>query len=140
MTFFFLVRTARGFEEKVARDIANNARLDGIPIMSILITPHLSGFAIVECDRKFELIQTLRGVSRARGIVKGKITLKEALGYLDLPEVSFKVGEEIDVIAGPFKGSRVRVIEDDGESRISVMLLDWEHTGKIVISKDQVRR
>ena len=140
MTFFFLVRVARGFENKVANDLTNNAKIDSIPLRAILTTPHLLGFVIVECERKFYLIQALRGVSRARGILGGKITLEEALSYLVLPEVSFKVGEELDVIAGPFKGSRVRVVEDDGGSRVGVMILDWEHTGKIVISKDQVRR
>ena len=140
MTFFFLVRVARGFENKVSNDVANNTKIDGIPLKAILATPHLPGFIIVECERRFDLITALRGVSRARGIVAGKVTLEDALKYVELPEVRFKLGEVLDVVAGPFKGSSVRVIEDDGGSKIAVMMLDWEHTGRIVISKDQVRR
>ena len=140
MTFFFLVRVARGFEGKVTKDITNNARLDGIPIKSILATPQLSGFIIVECERKFDLMECLRGVSRARGILPGKVTLQEAMKYVDVPEAKFNIDDLLEVIAGPFKGSSVKVIEDDGGSRISVMLMDWEHAGKIVLSKDQVRR
>ena len=140
MTFFFLVRVARGFEGKVTKDVTNNAKLDVIPIKSILATPQLSGFIIVECERRFDLVAALRGVSRARGILPGKVSLQDAMKYVDIPEVGFEVDELLEVIAGPFKGSKVKVIEDDGGSKISVMLMDWEHAGKIVLSKDQVRR
>ncbi len=140
MTFFFLVRVARGFEGKVTKDLANNARLDGIPIKSILATPQLSGFIIVECERKFDLMECLRGVSRARGILPGKVTLEDVMKYVEIPEMEFQTDELLEVIAGPFKGSSVKVIEDDGGPMIAVMLMEWEHAGKIVLSKDQVRR
>ena len=140
MTFFFLVRVARTFEGKVTRDITNNAKLDGIPIKSVLVTPQLSGFIVVECERKFDLMDALRGVSRARGILPGKVTLEEAMRYVDVPEMEFQTDELLEVIAGPFKGSKVKVIEDDGGPMVAVMLMEWEHAGKIVLSKDQVRR
>ncbi len=140
MTFFFLVRVARGFENKVAKDVTNNAVIDNIPLKAVLATPQLSGFIIVECERKFDLIESLRGVSRARGILPGKVSLEDAVKYVDIPEKAFKVDELLEVIAGPFKGCKVKVIEDDGGDKVKVIMLEWDHTGTIKLSKDQVRR
>jgi len=140
MTFFFIIRAARGYEEKVAEGLAHNARLDDIPLKSILATPNLSGFVIVECDRKVDLIQALRGVKRARGVLGGKTSLDEVVSYLEMPEPRFKEDEVIDIIAGPFRGVRAKVAIDDGGSRLTVIPLEWEHGGRVVISKDQVRR
>ena len=140
MTYFFVVKTARGFERKVALDLEMTARLDKHDLKAILVTPDLTGFIVVECERRVELIRALRGISRAKGVLGGKMTGEEAMRYLEIPEEQYKSGEVIEVIAGPFKGFQASVIEDDGGSKVTVMLLEWQHAGRVILGKDQVRR
>jgi len=139
MTYFFLLRALEKREEKAAMELAEVARERNSPIVSVAAIPALPGHIIVECERKFEILKLLPELKQIRGMVRGKISRKEVLELINQPVTLFEPDDDVSIVSGPLKGSRAKVIEDDGKS-IVVQLMDWDKENKITLSRDDVKR
>ncbi|MHA1863156.1 MAG: transcription elongation factor Spt5, partial [Candidatus Thorarchaeota archaeon] len=140
MTKFFAVRVLKRYEMKVAQELADFAKLEGITtIKSIFVPPTLQGCVIVECEKKIDLINLLRQMKQTRGLFRGKLNIEDVYKLLTVPEELLKPGTKVEVTAGPFRGSRAKVIRDDGKE-VTIMLLDWEFNNRIKLSRSQLKK
>jgi len=84
----------------------------------------------------------VKGIRRARGIVKGETSFGEIDHFLEpKPLVSGIIeGDIVELIAGPFKGEKARVQQiDEGKEEITVELFEAVVPIPVTVRGDSVR-
>ncbi|MFQ6105540.1 MAG: transcription elongation factor Spt5 [Candidatus Hydrothermarchaeaceae archaeon] len=138
----FAVRTTIGQEKNVADMITNRANQEGFDIYSLLIPYEIRGYIMVEALDKTEIEKSLKGVSHSRGIVEGEIPLAEIEKFFEPKPMVTKVdiGDVVEVINGPFKGERARVVRVDlKKEEITVELFEAMVPIPITIRGDSIK-
>ncbi len=134
------VKTQIGHERSVADTLA--ARAKDMGVHSIICPAPLRGYVIVEAMNTDRLVEIVKGIRRARGIVEGEMTFSEIEHYLTpKPLVSGIVeGDIVELIAGPFKGEKARVQHiDEPKEEITVELFEALVPIPVTVKGDSVR-
>ena len=128
----FALKTTLGQEKTVVRLIAQKAKTLKIPVLALLTTDSLNGYIFLEAtsqETAEDSVQNLRHVSSR--VIQNKsmksIPVSELEGYL-IPKPAIEGlsdGDIIEVIAGPFKGVKAKIIRvDASREEVTVALLD----------------
>ncbi|MEE9223282.1 MAG: transcription elongation factor Spt5 [Thermoplasmata archaeon] len=136
------VKTSIGHEKSVAKSIASRAKRQDSGIFSVLSPPTLRGYVLVESINPDALERIVKGIRRARGIVKGETTFKEIDHFLTpQPLVSGVMeGDIVELVAGPFKGEKARVQHiDESKEEITVELFESMVPIPVTVRGDHVR-
>jgi transcriptional antiterminator NusG len=136
------VKTSIGHEKTVADSIASRAKPKPIGVFAILSPATIRGYVFVEAMNTDALRETVKGVRRTRGMVKGETTFPEIEHFLTpKPIVSGIVeGDIVELIAGPFKGEKARVQQiDESKEEITVELFEAMVPIPVTIRGDHVR-
>jgi transcriptional antiterminator NusG len=131
----YAISVVGGYEEKIALIFAERAQTLKLDVRSIVYSEDLKGTVIVEIgDIKdlFYLIRGIKNVKRKRPIA---INLQEVVKLLKPLTVlpSLTKGQLVEIIGGPFKGMKGRVVEiysTRGEADITLL----EGDSKIVVT------
>lgn len=139
---FFAVRTTAGQELNVLLMLEVRARTAGLPIYSIVSLPNLKGYVVMETPGLHVVYEAIRGLKHIKGKASG--TLKwEALESLLKPKSlidMLKEGEEVEIIAGPFRGMRARVVGvDKVKNEVSLSVLEASYPLTITVPIDYIR-
>ena len=128
------VKTSIGHERTVADSLAARARERDIGVFSILAPETLRGYIFVESMNPDRLEEVVRGIRRARGLAgrerSGEIRetkLEEIEHFLTpKPIVSgIMEGDIVELMAGPFKGEKARVMKiDETKEEVTVELFE----------------
>ena len=139
----FALKTTLGQEKTVVRLIAQKAKTLKIPVLSLLTTDSLNGYIFLEAtsqESAEESVQNLRHVS-SRVIQSTAIPVSELDSYL-IPKPAIEGlsdGDIIEVIAGPFKGVKAKIIRvDASREEVTVALLEGGDI-PITLNADYVR-
>lgn len=136
------VKTSIGHERSVADSIASRAKREDSGIFSVLSPPTLRGYVLVESINPDKLEQIVKGIRRARGLVKGETTFEEIDHFLTpQPLVSGVMeGDIVELVAGPFKGEKARVQHiDENKEEITVELFESMVPIPVTVRGDHVR-
>ncbi len=136
------VKTSIGHERSVADSIASRAKREDSGIFSVLSPPTLRGYVLVESINPDALEHIVKGIRRARGLVKGETTFKEIDHFLTpKPLVSGVMeGDIVELVAGPFKGEKARVQHiDESKEEITVELFESMVPIPVTVRGDHVR-
>ncbi|WP_423793142.1 transcription elongation factor Spt5 [Methanocaldococcus indicus] len=111
----FAIRTISGQEKNIANLLAKKAEKEQLNVYAILATENLKGYLLVEAENEDEVKELIKGMPRVRGMVKGVITIEEVEPLLTPKRIieSLEKGDLVEIIAGPFKGERAKVIRVD---------------------------
>ncbi len=116
------VKSSIGHERAVADAIYARAKAKDLGVFSILVPANFRGYVYVESMNPDRLEEIVRGLRRARGVVKGEgestgIGFSEIEAYLTpKPIVSgIMEGDIVELVAGPFKGEKARVMKIRGD-------------------------
>lgn len=85
-------------------------------LYSVLVPYDIRGYIMVEAVNKTEIDKSLKGVSHARGVVdKGEIAFGDIEKFFKPKPLVTKVetGDIVELISGPFKGEKARVVRID---------------------------
>lgn len=128
------VKTSIGHERTVADAVYARARARDIGILSILVPTNLNGYIFVESMNPDRLEEVVRGIRRARGVVDPRdplgekaVRFEEIEAYLaPKPVVSgIMEGDIVELMAGPFKGEKARVMKiDETKEEVTVELFE----------------
>ena len=125
------VKTSIGHERAVADAVFARARVRDIGIFAVLVPVNLRGYMLVESMNPDRLEEVVRGIRRARGIVKPEdekaIRFEDVELYLaPKPVVSgIMEGDIVELMAGPFKGEKARVMKiDETKEEVTVELFE----------------
>ncbi|MEM2268713.1 MAG: transcription elongation factor Spt5, partial [Thermoplasmata archaeon] len=108
-----------GKEVEVARDLGNKVKLNKIDyIFSIFVpgeTSKLKGYVFVETIQPDRMLSFIKNVKGIRGVVKGEMDFNEIIHYLTPRSAveTLQVGNFVELIEGPFKGEKGRIVEID---------------------------
>jgi transcriptional antiterminator NusG len=122
----FAVRVTVGQEENTAKLIYSKAKTYNLPIRAILAPSKVRGYIFVEAAEKAAVDEAIRGIRHAKGTLPGEISFSEVEHFLEeKPAVSgFEPGDIVELIAGPFKGEKAKVVRvDEAKDEIVVELI-----------------
>ena len=136
------VKTSIGHERTVADSLAARAKEKDIGIFSVLAPATIRGYVFVESMNPDRLDEVVRGIRRARGVAKGETSLAEIEHFLTpKPIVSgIMEGDIVELVAGPFKGEKARVMKiDETKEEITVELFEAMVRIPVTVRGDSVR-
>ncbi len=116
---FFMVRVTGGQEEHIARMAELRVRNSNgsIKIKSIFIPPTLKGTIIVEAYSYSDVMKAFENIKHFKKIIPGILSHDDVRTLLGIgrEEEVINIGDEVEIIAGPFKGMIAKVINIKGE-------------------------
>ncbi len=123
----FAVRTTLGRENIVLKSIS--IRMKKNPDLAVLSAFHpgdLRGYIFVEGEYD-DIVEVLRDIQHVKGLVPKPVEWKEIEGFMisEKQEVKIAEGDVVEVVAGPFKGEKAKVIRvDENKKEVIVEPLD----------------
>ena len=140
----YALKTSVGQEKNVARLLARKVKNSGIEVNAILVPESLKGYVLVESSSKIDMQNPAIKVPHLRGIVEGKnaITFEEVRRFLK-PEpiiASIKKGSIVELISGPFKGEKTKVVRiDESREEVVLELIEAAVPIPVTVKADQIR-
>lgn len=111
-------------------------------VYSILVPHDIRGYVMAEALNKTEIEKSLRGVSHAKGIVEGEIALADIEKFFEPKPMVTKVdtGDIVELISGPFKGEKARVVRVDvKKEEITVELFEATVPIPVTVKGDSIK-
>lgn len=120
----YTVKTVVGRENIVLDSIALKARSKNLRIHALVHPEEIKGYIFIEGDLK-EIEKAVQMVPHVRGLMKTPIKLKEIQRFLEpkIMEIELNKGDVVEVIGGPFKGEKGKVVRYDKTKREVVLEL-----------------
>lgn len=126
MTIWTL-RATIGQEKAIAKHIRSKIENKEIDVLSILIPEALRGYIFIEANSIESIDKAVQGIPHVRSKVVGEVEIKELESFL-VPKPTIEglhVNDIIEIISGPFKGSRAKINRIDiSREEVTVELLD----------------
>lgn len=140
----YALKTSVGQEKNVARMLANKVKESGITITAVLAPEDLKGYIIVESTYRIDMRDPAMKVPHLRGIVEGtnKITFDEVRSFLNPEPIisSIKQGSIVELITGPFKGEKAKVVRiDESREEVVLELIEAAVPIPVTVQGDQIR-
>ena len=140
----FTVRTTVGQESLVVDILSNKIRQEELNIYSFSVIPGLKGYILIEADNEMTVRRAIANTPhvKGRGIVGGEVKIEELSSLLEAKPLmkTIKAGQKVELIAGPFKGERAKVIRvNDTKEEVTVELLEAAVKIPVTIHAEHIR-
>ena len=140
----FTVRTTVGQESLVVDILSNKIKKEELNIYSIAVIPGLKGYILIEGDNEVTIRRGVTNTShvKGRGIVDGAVKVEELVNLLEAKPLmkSIKEGMKVELIAGPFKGEKAKVLRvNDTKEEVTVELLEAAVKIPVTIHAEHIR-
>ncbi|MEE8401947.1 MAG: transcription elongation factor Spt5 [Candidatus Hydrothermarchaeaceae archaeon] len=138
----YATRTTIGQERNVADTITARTEKEHFGVEAILVPHDIRGYIMVEAENKTEVEKSIQGISHARGIIEGEIALPEIERFFEPKPTVTKVnsGDIVELISGPFKGEKARVIRVDvKKEEITVELFEATVPIPVTVRGDSIK-
>lgn len=138
----YAFRTLVGQEKNVARLLARNVKNSDLEVNSILVPDTLRGYILVESSSKLDMQDPALKVPNLRGSVEGEITFEEIKSFLNPEPViaSVKKGSIVELISGPFKSEKAKVVRiDESKEEVVLELIEAAIPIPVTVKGDQIR-
>ena len=144
MKMIFTVRTTVGQESLVVDILSNKIKKEELNIYSIAVIPGLKGYILIEGDNEVTIRRGVTNTShvKGRGIVGGAVKVEELVNLLEAKPLmkSIKEGMKVELIAGPFKGEKAKVLRvNDTKEEVTVELLEAAVKIPVTIHAEHIR-
>lgn len=140
---FFAIRITGGQERVVANILYTKITTKKLKIFSILVLENFKGYIIVEAPDANVAYEALSGVRHVRGQIRGELPFKDLEGYLVKKPVvtDLSIDSMVEVVAGPFKSMKAKVIRVDYEKQeATVVLLDSPYQIPVTVDANYLRK
>ena len=137
----YTVKTVVGRENIVLESIASKANSKSLLIQSLVHPEEIKGYIFVEGDIK-DIEKAVQLVPHVRGIIKTPIELNEIKRFLKpkTVEIELNEGDMVEVIGGPFKGEKGKVVRYDKTKReVTIELVEVTVPIPITVSVEFVK-
>jgi len=140
----FTLRTTVGQESLVVDILAGKISTDELNIYSLSVIPGLRGYVLIEADNELTVRRAITNTPhiKGRGLVGGEVKIDELSSLLEAKPLmqSIKVGQKIELITGPFKGERAKVVRiNDTKEEVTVELLEAAVKIPVTIKAEHIR-
>jgi len=140
----YALKTSAGQERNVATLLSRKVPDSGVGICSILVPESLKGYILVESSTKIDMRNPSIKVPHLRGVVEGKsdITFEEVKKFLNPEPIisSIQKGSIVELVSGPFKGERAKVVRiDQSREEVVLELIEAAVPIPVTVKADQIR-
>jgi len=120
----YTVKTVVGRENIVLDSIASKVKSKNLGIQALVHPEEIKGYIFIEGNLK-DIEKAVQMVPHVRGLIKTPIELKEIQRFLEprIMEIELNKGDVVEVIGGPFKGEKGKVVRYDKTKREVVLEL-----------------
>ncbi len=138
-SYFLIVRTVGGQEYNVALIMKARIESKNLGIPSIIILPQLKGLIFLERGLPHIVQNLITGIKHCRGMLRGKVPLSEIIKAISRP-VEIHVGDIVEIVSGPFRGYKGKVMDIDSESgTVTIEIMDAASPMPITLRIKDVR-
>ncbi len=141
-TTIFALRTTANREDQVMGFLTSNAQKKGLEVYSV-IRPHgMRGYIFVEAATRADAEQAAFNIPYARGILPKEVEYKEIEHMLEQvkKEVNIQKNDIAEIISGPFKREKAKIIRVDKlKEEVVVELLQAAVPIPITVKMDAVK-
>ena len=140
----FPVRTTVNQEQLVVDILSSKIKKEELNIYSIGVIPGLKGYILIEADNE---VTVRRGITdtphiKGSGIVKGAVKIEELDTILEAKPLmkTIKEGQKVELISGPFKGEKAKVIRvNPTKEEVTVELLEAAVKIPVTIKAENIK-
>ena len=141
-TYIFAIRTTSNREDQVMDFIISHIKKKKINVYSV-IRPHgTRGYIFVEAASLSDVEEASHGIPYARGVLPKPIEYREIAHMIEetKKEINIKQNDVVEIISGPFKREKCKVIRvDKTKEDVVVELLEAAVPIPITVKIDSVR-
>lgn len=114
----YTIKTVVGRESIVSDSLSSKAKTQNLLIQAIVHPEEIKGYIFVEGDLK-DIERVVQMVPHIRGLIKKPVDVKEIKRFLEprVTEVELQQGDIVEIIGGPFKGEKGKVVRYDKTKR-----------------------
>jgi transcriptional antiterminator NusG len=138
----YTIRTTVGRENAVITTLTNRIQKLGLNVKALFHPAELKGYVFIEVGEDVQLDALLRGVPHVRGLILKEVKIDEIKHFIEMkkPEIKIGRGDIVEIIGGPFKGEKGKVVRvDEAKEEITVEFLDAAVPIPITVDIDSVR-
>lgn len=124
---FFAIKTTGGQERTVANFVAIRVSTKQKQVFSILVLDNLKGYVFIEASNAQVVSESIAGFKHVKSQIQGMMNFQDIEKFLVTKSIisELAMNDEVQVVAGPFKGMRAQINRIDAQkSEVTVMLLD----------------
>ncbi len=137
----YTVKTVVGRENIVMETIASKVKSQNLNIQSLVHPEEIKGYVFVEGDIK-DIEKVVQMIPHVRGLIKTPVEIKEIQRFLQpkTVEIELNVGDVVEIIGGPFKGEKGKVVRYDKAKReVTIELLEVTVPIPVTVSAEFVK-
>lgn len=124
----YTLRVTTGQEKIVAEMLAKKAQAEKLAIYSLVNVESIKGYIFVEGADENEITKLVQKMKNVKGFLKKPLQLVEIENLIKASgqqAVAVKMGDLVEMISGPFKGEKARVIHaDEARDELTVELME----------------
>jgi len=140
----FTVRTTVNQESLVVDMLARQVQKEMLNVYSIVVVPTWKGYILIEADNELTVRRAITNVPHVKGkglVGTGEVKIDELIPSLESKPLmkTLKEGLKVEIIQGPFKGEKARIIRvNDTKEEVTVELLEAAVKIPVTLKAEQV--
>jgi len=138
----YAVRTTAGQEKNAAELIEVKAKVNNLPVTSILAPETLRGYIFIEASGPHVVEEVISGIKHIKSRVSGRVQLSDVEKYLTTKPIieELDVGYIVEITGGPFKGMKARITRiNKVKQEATIELLEAIFTLPITVHADYLK-
>ena len=123
----FVYRVTAGQEKVVADVLHNKIRKEKLAVYAIAFMDALKGYLIIEAEDEVAARQAAMRIPHIKGVLRRPMDIKDIESLIATKAAGIKLnkGDIVELVSGPFKGERARVIKiDEAKEECTVELME----------------
>jgi len=135
------VKTVVGRENIVIESISSKAKSQSLRIQALVHPEEIKGYIFVEGEVK-DIEKAIQMVPHVRGLTKSPIEIGQIQRFLEpkTVEVTLNNGDLVEVIGGPFKGEKGKVVRYDKTKReVTIELVEVAVPIPVTVSVELIK-
>ncbi|MBS3055406.1 MAG: transcription elongation factor Spt5 [Candidatus Aenigmarchaeota archaeon] len=137
----YTVKTVVGRENIVIESISSKVKNQSLSIQALVHPEEIKGYIFVEGDIK-DIEKSVQMVPHVRGLIKSPIELNQIQRFLEpkTVEIELNNGDLVEVIGGPFKGEKGKVVRYDKTKReVTIELVEIAVPIPVTVSVELIK-
>jgi len=138
----YTYRVTAGQESIVADMLYEKIRKFKLPVKALVVSPMLKGYLIAEADNEFDAKQAIQNVPHVKGLLANTMQIADISTFLESKpiEVIINRGQLVEIVSGPFKGEKAKVVRIDTEKDdVTVELIEVAVPIPVTIKLNTIR-
>lgn len=137
------IRVTSGQEKIIAEILMKKAKAEKLDVFAIVHVENVKGYLFVETTDENTLVKLIQKVKHVKGFLKKAVTVAEIENLVKAEKqaaVVIEPGDLIEMISGPFKGERAKVMKlDEAKDEVTVELVEVAVPIPVTVKSKMVR-